>query len=113
MQIPLLNLVLICLVCVLIIDTSGFINSFKSFISKRLTNSKIDTVKFRIPPFDCSFCMNWWSSLIYLIITHQLSLPSITLVLFLSLMSDPIGRLLLLIKDLINKLIDNIYERAF
>lgn len=112
MQIPLLNLVLICLVCVLIIDTSGFITSLKSFISKRLTKSKINTTQFRLRPWDCSYCMNWWVSLVYLIIAHQLSLGSITVVLLLSFSTPLIYRMLLLIKDLINKLIDIIYDRA-
>ena len=63
----LLKLLCIQLICVLIIDISGFIDSVKWGVSKWLTKGKIQTTDYRIKPFDCSLCMTWWSCLIYMI----------------------------------------------
>lgn len=104
----LLKLTIICLVNVLIIDISGFIDSVKSLISKVLTNKQIDTTNFRLKPFDCSFCMTFWTGLIYTIVIGQFTLVNLLIILLLAFMTEPIYRILLLIKDMILKLIDKI-----
>lgn len=104
----LLNLIIICLVNVLIIDISGFVPSVKSFISKLLTNKQLDTTNFRLKPFDCSFCMTFWTGLIYTIVIGQFTLVNLLIILLLAFMTEPIYRILLLIKDTILKLIDKL-----
>ena len=104
----LLNLIIICLVNVLIIDISGFIQSVKSFISKLLTNKQLDTTNFRLKPFDCSFCMTFWTGLIYTLVIGQFTLVNLLIILLLAFMTEPIYRILLLIKDTILKLIDKL-----
>lgn len=104
----LLKLTIICLVNVLIIDISGFIDSIKSLISKLLTNKQIDTTNFRLKPFDCSFCMTFWTGLIYTIVIGQFTLVNLLIILLLAFMTEPFYRILLLIKDMILKLIDKI-----
>lgn len=105
---------LICITCIIVIitDLSGWPITMNRLISKILTKGTIVTSNSNLHIISCSFCQNWWVSLIYLIITHQLGLGSITIVLLLSFSTPLICRLLLLIKDLINKLIDTIYDRA-
>lgn len=104
----LLNLIIISLVNVLIIDISGFIPSVKSFISKLLTNKQLDTTNFRLKPFDCSFCMTFWTGLIYTLVIGQFTLVNLLIILLLAFMTEPLYRLLLLIKDTILKLIDKL-----
>lgn len=105
-----IDLILIQIIVVLIVDISGFIDSFKSFISKTLTKGHIESSNYSLKPFDCGFCMNWWVGLIYLIITNQLSLEYITFILILSFLTTSTKEILLYIKDLISYLINRLYE---
>ena len=107
-----LNLLIISLVVILIIDISGFIPNLKRFISRRLTKNHIETTDFSIKPFDCSFCMTFWSLLMYLIIVNEFTFINILGVVMITLFTDVTKQLLLLIKDLLIKLIDIIYERV-
>lgn len=93
------------------IQMSGFMNDVKLFISKYLTKGKIATSEFRLKPFDCLFCSVWWSSLLYIIIAGQFTFVNVGLVCLLTIFSDNIQMLVILIKDLIIKLIDTIYDR--
>lgn len=103
-----LNLIIISLVNVLIIDISGFIDSVKSLISKVLTNKQIDTTNFSLKPFDCSFCMTFWTGLLYTLVIGQFTLVNLLIILLLAFMTEPVYRILLLIKDMILKIIDKI-----
>lgn len=103
-----LNLIIISLVNVLIIDISGFVQSIKSLISKLLTNKQIDTTNFSLKPFDCSFCMTFWTGLLYTLVIGQFTLVNLLIILFLAFMTEPVYRILLLIKDMILKIIDKI-----
>lgn len=105
-----IDLILIQIIVVLIVDMSGFIDSFKSFISKTLTKGHIETSNYRLRPVDCSFCMNWWVGLTYLVISNQLSLGSVALILILSFLTTSTKEILLYIKDLISYLINRLYE---
>lgn len=63
----------ISLLCVFVIDQSGFIGEIEDLLSRWLG------VRARIPkPFSCSLCMSWWSSLIYVLIAAP-SLPNVML----------------------------------
>lgn len=103
-----LNLIIISLVNVLIIDISGFVQSVKSLISKLLTNKQIDTTNFSLKPFDCSFCMTFWTGLLYTLVIGQFTLVNLLIILLLAFMTEPVYRILLLIKDMILKIIDKI-----
>lgn len=107
-----LNLLIISLVVILIVDISGFIPNLKRFISRRLTKNHIETTDFSIKPFDCSFCMTFWSLLMYLIIVNEFTFINILGVVMITLFTDVTKQLLLLIKDLLIKMIDVIYERV-
>lgn len=106
----LINLVIICLVNVLIIDLSGVVTDLKLFISKWLTQDKIATTNFRIKPLDCSFCMTFWTSLLYIIVNSQFTLVNMLIILLLAFMTEPIKQFLLLLKDLLLKIINVLYE---
>lgn len=107
----LLKLFIIALVNVLIIDLSGFITTIKLFISKYLTKSRIQKTDFRIRPFDCSFCMTFWTGLIYTIVIGQFTLVNLLIILLLAYFTGSMKDILLLIKDLVSKLTNIIYEK--
>jgi hypothetical protein len=106
----LLKLVIISLVNVLIIDLSGFIDSLKSFISRRLTNSKFNSNQFRIKPLDCSFCMTFWTGLLYTLVLGEFTLINLCFILLMAFMTPVFKQLLLLIRDVLLKIIDKLYE---
>lgn len=107
----LLELFTICLVNVILIDLSGIMTSIKSFISKLLTNKQLDTTNFRLKPFDCSFCMTFWTGLIYLICLNQFNIYHLLFVLILAFFTGPIKLTLEFIKDLYCKLINTLYDK--
>lgn len=106
----LLKLLCIQLICVLIIDISGFIDSVKWSVSKWLTKGKIPTTDYRIKPFDCSLCMTWWSCLIYMICIGQVSVFLLAYILFLSIMTPVAKEIIVLIRDICIKVINKIYD---
>lgn len=108
----LLELLTINLALILIIDLSGFVPSFKLLISKLLTKDRIATADYRIKPFDCSYCMTFWCLMLYIIITQQFTSVNILAVLALTHLTDVTRQLLLLIKDMLLKLINTIYDKT-
>ena len=106
----LLKLLCIQLICVLVIDISGFIDSIKYGISKFLTKGKIPTTDYRIKPFDCSLCMTWWSCLIYMICIGQVSVFLLAYILFLAIMTPVAKDIIVLLRDICIKVINKIYD---
>ena len=105
----LLNLLLIQFIVVVIIDDSGVIDSIKRLISRILTKGKIETTNFDLKPFSCSYCMQVWCGLIYLLIIGQFTIPYIAFNFLLAAMVPVTKDLVNLIRDLFIKLIDKIY----
>lgn len=106
----LLKLLCIQLICVLIIDISGFTDSVKWGVSKWLTKGKIPTTNYSLKPVDCSLCMTWWSCLIYMICIGQLSVFLLAYILFLAIMTPVAKDIIILIRDIFIKLINKFYE---
>lgn len=105
------ELLIINLVSIFVIDLSGFIDEFKRMLSKMLTHNNIVKSDFRIKPFDCSFCMTFWLCLLFTIVTGQFTFVSLLLIITVTYFTDVTRQLLLLIKDLIIKLINTVYDR--
>ena len=95
----------ITIIVVIIVDISGFIDSIKNLIGKVLG---INNVKLK--PLDCSFCLNFWVSLIYLLITNELSITAVMVALLLSRMTPIIKDAIYLIRDFLGKAINKIYN---
>lgn len=100
-----LELFEITIVVVIIVDISAFVDSIKNLIGKALG---INNVKLK--PFDCSFCMNFWTSIAYLLITNELTITAVMVTLLLSTMTPIIKDAIYLIRDLIGKIINKIYN---
>ena len=63
-----LNLVIIGVICVFVIDYSGFIENIEKYVSSIVGHPA------KIPkPFSCSLCSSFWAGIIYLIIINQFS----------------------------------------
>ena len=93
----------ILIICVLVIDISGFVHSIKVVIGKYLG---ISPNSFRIKPFDCSFCMTFWASMIYLLVVGRFTLLNIAIVLLLCCLTTPLKNLVMSLIDKLTKWMD-------
>lgn len=64
-----INLTILAFILCFIIDQSGVIESIKKFIGKHLGIKDV-----QLKPFDCSLCATFWTGIIYLAITSNLTL---------------------------------------
>lgn len=102
-----LDLFLISCISVFIIDVSGFISTLKHFIVKKLLKMHKYT-EISLKPFDCSLCISWWACFVYLIVSHQLTIPLITVALFISCLTPVWKDLFYLVQDILQWLINQI-----
>ena len=93
----------ILIISVIVIDISGFVHSIKAAIGKYLG---ISPNSFRIKPFDCSFCMTFWVSLIYLLVVGRFTLANIAIVLLLCCLTTPLKNLVMSVRDKLTKWMD-------
>lgn len=99
-----LELFELTIIVVIVVDISGFIDSIKAFVGKVMGINNVN-----LKPLGCSFCLNWWASLGYLVITNQLSITAVMVTLLLSTMTPIIKDAIYLIRDLIGKIISKLY----
>ena len=99
-----LKLFEITVIVVIIVDISGFVDSVKTLIGKVLHINNVS-----LKPIDCSFCLNFWVSMAYLVITNELTITAIMVTLLLSTMTPIIKDAIYLIRDLIGKAINKAY----
>jgi hypothetical protein len=102
------TLILINLSIVFLIDQSGFINEFKSWLKKLLTNGKMKDSNYSLKPFDCSLCMTFWVSLIYLLIINELTIESFALVCLSAWLTTFTNDIYIVVKEMWTKLINKI-----
>lgn len=93
----------ILIISVIVIDISGFVHSIKAAIGKFLG---ISPNSFRIKPFDCSFCMTFWVSMIYLLVVGRFTLLNIAIVLLLCCLTTPLKNLVMSVRDKLTKWMD-------
>ena len=93
----------ILIISVIVIDISGFVHSIKAAIGKYLV---ISPNSFRIKPFDCSFCMTFWVSVIYLLVVGRFTLVNIAIGLLLCCLTTPLKNLVMSVRDKLTKWMD-------
>ena len=104
-----IDILFISIICVCIIDLSGFVQEMERMLKKWLKIQKGDV---KIPkPFSCSLCMTFWSGLIYLLMTGQFTLLMVAYLLVVSVLTPEIQNVILTIKDLIDCILDLIYSK--
>lgn len=108
-----INILLIAVICVCIIDISGFIDTIKSALNKVITKGKLTNSNYSLKPIDCSLCMTWWSGLIYLICYNSVSLLNIAILLLIAISTPIINDIIRLFQDLIIKVIQLINKSIF
>lgn len=99
-----LNILLIVTGFVIVSDILQFWNNFSSIISGWLTGGKI---KKAIPSkiMTCSTCQGWWVGLLYIIVTHNLTIPMVVYTLFVASMAPVIADALRLLTEALKALI--------
>ena len=105
-----LNLLLLQLIIVFIIDISGFVDTMKTKLAKLLTKGKFKSSDYRLRPFDCSLCAMFWTGLIFLLITHQFTLPYIAFVCLLSATTTITKDIYFTVVDVVIKILQKINE---
>lgn len=104
-----LNLFIISIIWVLILDLSGFARTIDKTMYKIFYPGRPFREDAHFKPFDCSLCMCWWTSIIYLIVVHSLTLPNIAIALTFAWGTTIEKDVFIFIKDLITKIIDCLY----
>ena len=99
-----IHLILVALVTIYIVDISGFTESWRDALARMLHVSRLRSLK----PFDCGKCMTWWVCLIYPICTGDISLGTIAFAALLSHLSNPIGEVLIFIREWMIHIIDRL-----
>ena len=100
-----LNLFLISVICVIVIDVSGFVDSLKSGIKRILTKGVLSDPNYSLKPIDCSFCMNFWVGLIYLLVSGTFTIWMLTYVLLLSVMTPVMRDVIYRVRDTMSKIL--------
>lgn len=103
-------LILIQIITVIIVDLSDFPSTIKKAISFILSKGKFIKDDYTFHLCDCSFCIQWWVNLIFIICVGQFNLPMITVILLLSFFTDTTKDILIFIKDIMAKLNRTIYK---
>lgn len=106
-----INLFILTCIIVFVVDLSGFVDEMvKRLYYKYIKVGDYHTLIPKLKPLTCSLCLSFWVGIIYLLITSQFNLLMIGYVCLLAFLSPVIGDILVMIKDLINKVINLIYK---
>ena len=100
-----IDILLIAIICVIIIDLSGITDSIKSALKRIVTKGRMSDPNYSLKPIDCSFCITFWTGLIYMLITHSLTLWMTAYLLCICVMTPVIKDILILIKETLLKII--------
>lgn len=104
-----LNLFIISIIWVLILDLSGFALTIDKTLYKIFYPKRPFREDAHFKPFDCSLCLTFWTSLIYLIVIHSLTLPNIAFSLLFAWLTTTEKDIFIMVKDMVTKLIDLLY----
>lgn len=103
-----IDIVWIAIIWVVILDISGFMDNLKSGIKRLLTGGRFSDPNYSLKPFDCSFCMTWWTGLVYLWVTHTFSLWMVAYLLCICVMTPVIRDVIVLIRETFIKIINKV-----
>lgn len=103
-----IDIIWIAIIWVIILDISGFMDHLKSGLKRLLTRGRMSDPNYSLKPFDCSFCMTFWTGLVYLWITHQFSLWMVCYLLLICVMTPVVSLVLVSVRDLFIKIIRKI-----
>lgn len=105
------DLLLISIIVVTITDIAQFQESLKRLYWRwifRNEQVRPEYKGFHLPPFDCSLCLTFWVSLGWLILTHQLTLSSITATLLIAVLTPVTADAIRLMIDLLTHILEGL-----
>lgn len=102
-----IDLLLVASVTIYVVDLSGFTDSWRGWCARLLHISRLRP----LPPFDCGKCMTWWVCLIYAFCVGELSLWTVAYSAALSLLSNPIGGVMIFIRNWLEWIISKLMPR--
>ena len=102
-----LNVLLIAVIFVIAIDIAKFWEQFSGYISSLITKGKSHK-PLDIKPFNCSFCLTFWTSVFYMIIVNEFSILNTAYIIFIAYMTGIIYEILVKFYDLIIKILRKI-----
>lgn len=106
-----ISLFILTCIIVFIVDLSGFVDEMvKRLYNKYIKVGDYHTLIPKLKPLTCSLCLTFWVGLIYLIETSQFTILMIGYVCLLAFLSPIIGDIFILLKDILNKIINLIYK---
>lgn len=88
------ELLLLALVVDYVVGLSGWSDSLKGWLSRRLGRRVVD---FR--PFTCSQCMTWWAGLLWAALQGALTLPVVAYIAGLAFFSNTFEQVLIFIRE--------------
>lgn len=97
-----LNMLAIALICVIVIDISGVVDTLTASFRRLLTQGKFNT-PMSLKPFTCSFCMAHWVNLVYICVLGEFTVLNYLYILVLSLFTT-------VFKDALEKIITKIQQ---
>lgn len=109
----LIILLLLNLIMVELIDRQNIPNKITSFISRKLTNNSITFVE-APKPFSCSYCMTFWTTLIYLLcVVPTFSILWLVVAISISLLNAIYTKLTYYILIILEAIIDKTFSKIY
>lgn len=105
-----IDILLIAVIVVIVVDISGFIDELKSGIKRLMTNGKMSDPNYSLKPIDCSFCLQFWISLIY--INKDITLLMLAYILLVATLTPVIRDLILFCRELMIYIIRKIQDET-
>ena len=102
-----LDLLLVAVITIYSVDVSGFTDAWRSLLARML---RIKALR-PLPPFDCGKCATFWATIIYSAFNWGITLPLLAFCAVLSLLSYPIGQILIFMREGLTWLTNKILPR--
>lgn len=104
-----LDILFISIVIVFCIDLSGAMDKLNMLVWNRMFTG-IKYNGWTIPLLGCSLCCTWWAGIIYMIFTGTFSWWMLAYIAIIAFLTPITKDILILIKDLLNKITEIIYN---
>lgn len=101
-----IQLLIVAAVVIYGVDVSGFTESWRSALARWIRRPE-EALR-PLPPFDCGKCATFWACLIWSLIQGQLTLLTLAEAAALSLLSLPIGGIMVFLREALCYLINKI-----
>lgn len=105
------DILAIAFIYVFLLDISDGVDALKRFLWNRLfKNVPYPDTGISIKPFDCSLCLTWWTSLLYIVVTNNISFTIVCYVAIISSMTTTIRDIYCILQNILQKILKKIYE---